>query len=135
MDGMWMIGLRSDTVAHPTPEKRRAMAEAELGDDVFGRSRRWTASRNRRPSGSGRHRAFSWPAAPWGIQSASSPTVVRATKWSWGTIRKPSKTNRGHRGPGVRPPTHGSQPPGRDPGVGGNRAGRATEERSFSDMP
>ncbi len=30
------IDLRSDTVTHPTPAMRRAMAEAELGDDVFG---------------------------------------------------------------------------------------------------
>lgn len=31
-----LIDLRSDTVTHPSPEMRRAMAEAELGDDVFG---------------------------------------------------------------------------------------------------
>src|SRR5438477_7416012 len=31
-----VIDLRSDTVTHPTPEMRLAMAEAELGDDVFG---------------------------------------------------------------------------------------------------
>jgi threonine aldolase len=30
------IDLRSDTVTHPSPEMRRAMTEAELGDDVFG---------------------------------------------------------------------------------------------------
>ncbi|MFI5261946.1 MAG: GntG family PLP-dependent aldolase [Candidatus Limnocylindrales bacterium] len=30
------IDLRSDTVTQPTAEMRRAMAEAELGDDVFG---------------------------------------------------------------------------------------------------
>jgi threonine aldolase len=30
------IDLRSDTVTHPTPEMRRAMADAEVGDDVFG---------------------------------------------------------------------------------------------------
>lgn len=30
------IDLRSDTVTQPTPAMRRAMAEAELGDDVFG---------------------------------------------------------------------------------------------------
>ena len=30
------IDLRSDTVTHPTPEMRHAMAEAEVGDDVFG---------------------------------------------------------------------------------------------------
>ncbi|HSR25672.1 MAG TPA: threonine aldolase family protein [Candidatus Eisenbacteria bacterium] len=30
------VDLRSDTLTMPTPEMRRAMAEAELGDDVFG---------------------------------------------------------------------------------------------------
>ena len=30
-----MIDLRSDTVTRPTPEMRRAMAEAEVGDDVY----------------------------------------------------------------------------------------------------
>jgi threonine aldolase len=30
------VDLRSDTVTQPTPEMRRAMAEAEVGDDVFG---------------------------------------------------------------------------------------------------
>jgi len=30
------IDLRSDTVTRPTAAMRRAMAEAEVGDDVFG---------------------------------------------------------------------------------------------------
>jgi threonine aldolase len=30
-----LIDLRSDTVTHPTPEMRRAMANAEVGDDVW----------------------------------------------------------------------------------------------------
>lgn len=30
------IDLRSDTVTKPTPQMRRAMAEAEVGDDVYG---------------------------------------------------------------------------------------------------
>jgi threonine aldolase len=30
------IDFRSDTVSHPTPAMRRAMAEADVGDDVFG---------------------------------------------------------------------------------------------------
>ena len=30
------IDLRSDTVTHPTPQMRAAMAEAEVGDDVYG---------------------------------------------------------------------------------------------------
>lgn len=33
---MEVIDLRSDTVTRPTPEMRRAMAEAEVGDDVYG---------------------------------------------------------------------------------------------------
>jgi threonine aldolase len=31
-----IVDLRSDTVTHPTPAMRKAMYEAELGDDVFG---------------------------------------------------------------------------------------------------
>jgi len=31
-----MIDLRSDTVTQPTPAMRRAMAEAVVGDDVYG---------------------------------------------------------------------------------------------------
>src|SRR5439155_12910375 len=34
--GRPMIDLRSDTVTQPTPEMRRAMTEAEVGDDVYG---------------------------------------------------------------------------------------------------
>src|SRR3954453_19850229 len=30
------VDLRSDTVTTPTPEMRRAMAEAEVGDDLYG---------------------------------------------------------------------------------------------------
>src|ERR1700738_3660136 len=30
-----VVDLRSDTVTRPTPEMRRAMAEAEVGDDVY----------------------------------------------------------------------------------------------------
>ena len=30
------IDLRSDTVTKPTPAMRKAMAEAEVGDDVYG---------------------------------------------------------------------------------------------------
>lgn len=33
---MKLIDLRSDTVTKPTSEMRVAMAEAEVGDDVFG---------------------------------------------------------------------------------------------------
>ena len=33
---MHLIDLRSDTVTHPTPAMRQAMASAEVGDDVYG---------------------------------------------------------------------------------------------------
>ena len=33
---MSVIDLRSDTVTRPTPDMRKAMAEAEVGDDLFG---------------------------------------------------------------------------------------------------
>jgi threonine aldolase len=33
---MDFIDLRSDTVSHPTPAMRQAMAQAEVGDDVYG---------------------------------------------------------------------------------------------------
>jgi threonine aldolase len=33
---MRLIDLRSDTITHPTPDMRQAMASAEVGDDVFG---------------------------------------------------------------------------------------------------
>jgi len=33
---MRIVDLRSDTLTKPTPEMRKAMAEAEVGDDVFG---------------------------------------------------------------------------------------------------
>ena len=33
---MKVIDLRSDTITHPTPEMRKAMFEAEVGDEVYG---------------------------------------------------------------------------------------------------
>src|SRR5579864_1247774 len=35
-DATVTVDLRSDTVTKPTPAMRRAMAEAEVGDDVYG---------------------------------------------------------------------------------------------------
>ena len=36
MPGSGIIDLRSDTVSRPTPQMRKAMADAEVGDDVYG---------------------------------------------------------------------------------------------------
>jgi threonine aldolase len=45
-----MIDLRSDTVTLPSPAMRRAMADAELGDDVFGEDPTVQALEERSPS-------------------------------------------------------------------------------------
>ena len=36
-----MIDLRSDTVTKPLPAMRKAMAEAEVGDEVWSRGPTW----------------------------------------------------------------------------------------------
>src|SRR5467141_4098317 len=36
LENAWVIDLRSDTLTQPTPEMRKAMADAEVGDDVYG---------------------------------------------------------------------------------------------------
>jgi len=41
-----VIDLHSDTVTRPTKAMRRAMAEAVVVDDVFGRTRRLTGWRS-----------------------------------------------------------------------------------------
>lgn len=33
---MRLVDLRSDTLTRPTPAMRKAMAEAEVGDDAYG---------------------------------------------------------------------------------------------------
>src|SRR5207245_10226696 len=35
-DALRIVDMRTDTLTMPTPDMRRAMADAELGDDVFG---------------------------------------------------------------------------------------------------
>ena len=94
-----LIDLRSDTVTRPTPEMRRAMAEAEVGDDVFGDDPTVQRARGaRRRADWARRPACSWPAARW------------ATWWrSWRTCRgaarsspRPSRTRCWTRPPAMR---------------------------------
>lgn len=44
---MKMIDLRSDTLTKPTPDMRKAMYEAEVGDDVYGEDRLMNELQNR----------------------------------------------------------------------------------------
>jgi hypothetical protein len=76
------IDLRSDTVTHPTESMRQAMANAKVGDDVFGEdptvnklhngSRKWV-----------RRQACSYPQVRWAIWSQFWHIVVGEMKLSW----------------------------------------------------
>ena len=74
------VDLRSDTVTRPTPAMRRAMAEAEVGDDGFGEDPTVNAPRGRRSrSGSARRprcscRRARWPTrSPCGCSACPAP--------------------------------------------------------------
>lgn len=65
-----IIDLRSDTVTKPTPAMRRAMAEAEVGDDVFGEDPTVNALQRRAAELFGREAALFVPSGTMGNQIA-----------------------------------------------------------------
>lgn len=65
-----MIDLRSDTVTLPTPEMRRAMAEAEVGDDVYGEDPTINRLEQRAAEVFGREAAIFVPTGSMGNQIA-----------------------------------------------------------------
>ena len=64
------IDLRSDTVTRPTPEMRRAMAEAEVGDDVYGEDPTINRLEQRAAEIFGREAAIFVPSGTMGNQVA-----------------------------------------------------------------
>jgi threonine aldolase len=60
------VDLRSDTVTRPSPEMRRAMAEAEVGDDVFGDDPTVLALEERAAELSGKEAALFVPSGTMG---------------------------------------------------------------------
>jgi threonine aldolase len=64
------IDLRSDTVTQPTPEMRRAMAEAEVGDDVYGEDPTVNRLQDRAAQIFGRDAAIFVPTGTMGNQIA-----------------------------------------------------------------
>ena len=64
------IDLRSDTVTKPTPEMRRAMAEAEVGDDVYGEDPTINRLERRAAKIFGREAALFVPSGTMGNQIA-----------------------------------------------------------------
>lgn len=69
MTNKW-IDLRSDTVTRPTPEMRRAMAEAEVGDDVYGEDPTINRLEERAAEVFGREAAIFVPTGSMGNQIA-----------------------------------------------------------------
>src|SRR5258706_8266477 len=65
-----VVDLRSDTVTKPTPAMRRAMAEAEVGDDVFGDDPTVIALERRVASLAGKEAALFVPSGTMGNQLA-----------------------------------------------------------------
>ncbi len=65
-----MIDLRSDTVTRPTPAMRRAMAEAEVGDDVYGEDPTVNRLEKRAAAIFGREAALFVPTGTMGNQIA-----------------------------------------------------------------
>ena len=60
-----MVDLRSDTVTRPTAEMRRAMADAEVGDDVYGEDPTVNALEEAFADRVGKEAALSCPRARW----------------------------------------------------------------------
>jgi threonine aldolase len=65
-----VVDLRSDTVTRPTPEMRRAMAEAEVGDDVYGEDPTINRLEQRAAAMFGREAAIFVPSGTMGNQIA-----------------------------------------------------------------
>ncbi len=65
-----IIDLRSDTVTRPTPSMRRAMAEAEVGDDVYGEDPTVARLEERAAALLGREAALFVPSGTMGNQIA-----------------------------------------------------------------
>jgi len=70
MEGTGLVDLRSDTVTKPTAAMRRAMAEAEVGDDVYGEDPTVNALQNAFAERVGMEAALFVPSGTMGNQVA-----------------------------------------------------------------
>ena len=71
------IDLRSDTVTRPTPAMRRAIAEAEVGDDVLGEDPSVKALEHRVAELLGKEAALFVPSGTMANQVAVRPSTSR----------------------------------------------------------
>jgi len=63
-----IIDLRSDTVTRPTPEMRKAMSEAEVGDDVYQEDPTVKKLESLTAEILGKEAALFFPVGPWQIR-------------------------------------------------------------------
>jgi threonine aldolase len=80
-----MIDLRSDTVTKPTPAMRRAMFEAEVGDDVYGEDPTANKLEARAAEVMGKEGALFVPSGTMG--NARKSFAIRARTCSIGNFR------------------------------------------------
>src|SRR5438270_10537667 len=73
------VDLRSDTVTQPTPEMRRAMAEAQVGDDVYGEDPTVNALQDAFAERVGKQAALFVPSGTMGNQLALRLLTTPAT--------------------------------------------------------
>ena len=79
-----LIDLRSDTVTKPSPEMRRAMFEAEVGDDVYGEDPTINRLEKRAAEIFGREAALFVPSGTMGNQIAIK---LHTHSWAGGHLR------------------------------------------------
>ena len=84
-----MIDLRSDTVTQPTAAMRRAMAEAEVGDDVYGEDPTINRLEQRAAEIAGKEAALFVPDGNHG-QRYCHQVAHHATVRKWSAIRAPT---------------------------------------------
>ena len=99
------VDLRSDTVTRPTPEMRRAMAEAEVGDDGYGDDPTVNALEEAYAAAGGQAGRHVRPLGDHGQPGGAARAVpARAPRH-----RRPAPARRHLRGRPPRPPTPGSR--------------------------
>ena len=81
------IDLRSDTVTQPTPEMRRAMAEAEVADDVYGEDPTVNRLQERAAHIFQKEAAIFVPTGTMGNQVAIRVHTQHGQGWVWGSGR------------------------------------------------
>ena len=91
---MRQVDLRSDTLTRPTPSMLKAMAKAQVGDDVFGEDPTINKLEQMAAERLGKEAALFVASGTMGNLVSLLPIAVAVMKLSWETFRIPSFLNR-----------------------------------------